>query len=110
MEFNTFKPAHLGTQNEQRFLVEMAIHKSLSHSGIVGFLGQGRTVHGEPFFVVAYCGDRTLRKVINCHRVGLRTKLRAMLDVCDTLSYLHQRNIAHLDVKPDNVLVDDLGR
>lgn len=37
------------------------------------------------------------------------SKIRAARDVASGLSYLHTKNVAHLDLKPDNVLMAQDG-
>ncbi|MFK7960247.1 MAG: protein kinase [Phycisphaerales bacterium] len=39
-----------------------------------------------------------------------RERMAVLAEICDAIQYAHQRKIAHLDLKPANILVDRSGR
>lgn len=62
---------------------------------------------GMPYLVMTYCPKGS------CHRlVGAMTEeqiWKVIHDVASGLAYLHNQEIIHQDIKPDNILMDPLG-
>lgn len=62
---------------------------------------------GMPYLVMTYCPQGS------CHRmIGSMTEeqiWKLLHDVSSGLAYLHEQEIIHQDIKPDNILVDSLG-
>lgn len=57
-----------------------------------------------------YIEGRTLHAVLmEAGRLDELTAVNYMLQLCDTLSLIHQRGIIHRDIKPENILLTDEG-
>ncbi|MDD6817487.1 MAG: bifunctional serine/threonine-protein kinase/formylglycine-generating enzyme family protein [Prevotellaceae bacterium] len=58
-----------------------------------------------PYLVMKFCGGGSLDKKIG--RMENEDVLKVIKDMASGLSYLHQCNIVHQDIKPANILIDD---
>ena len=90
---------------------EIEIHGSLQHRNIVA-LHEFFFDHlcGKLVMVMQFCLHGTLRRVLR--RVAdrilpVRAVQRWMHELLSALSYLHGIGVAHRDVNPDNLLIDD---
>ena len=57
-----------------------------------------------PYLVMKFCGGGSLDKKIG--RMENEDVLKVIKDMASGLSYLHQCNIVHQDIKPANILID----
>lgn len=87
---------------------------SVRHPSIASVLTVEDDLDGMPFLVLEYCPGRTLRRVMSSEPLPLERSLRLNLALAESLQYLHSdaARIIHLDVKPENVMVEtvDDGR
>jgi serine/threonine-protein kinase len=61
---------------------------------------------GDPYLVMEYLEGVSLESIIaSGRRMNLLEKVRVIIDVCNGLSYAHQRNVIHRDIKPGNIMV-----
>lgn len=58
----------------------------------------------RPFLVMPYCPDSTVAMIGN---INPETVWKFIHDVASGLAYLHEMDIVHHDIKPDNVLVTE---
>lgn len=66
---------------------------------------------GDHFLVLTeYVPGITLAQCLKAGKLGRREIARVALDLCDALIELHGQGVAHKDVKPENVILDDKGR
>ena len=94
---------------ERRFQRERQILAQLEHPGIARFLDGGATADGRPYCVMEYIQGLPLIVWCQERRLGVPARLRLFLEVCDAVSYAHQRLIVHRDLKPGNILVTNDG-
>lgn len=62
---------------------------------------------GMPYLVMSFCPNGSLVKQIG--KMNEADIWKVIHDVAAGLAYLHERDIIHQDIKPDNVLIDEMG-
>ena len=60
-----------------------------------------------PYLVMTYCAVGSCEKLIG--KVTEKEVWKILHDVASGLAYLHNNNIIHQDIKPANILQDDMG-
>jgi formylglycine-generating enzyme len=89
----------------ERFHREAQACAKLNHRNIVIVHDFGEA-EGRLFIVMELLEGDVLTSVIKQHAtLSLRDKLSIMIQVCEGLSFAHQRGITHRDVKPGNIMV-----
>ncbi|XP_033110071.1 serine/threonine-protein kinase mos-like [Anneissia japonica] len=64
------------------------------------------------FLIMEYAGDRNLLQCINDpgDHFSLQRRARYAFDIANALSYIHSNCVAHLDIKPANVIISPTDR
>jgi serine/threonine-protein kinase len=102
-------PHLAGSYFLDRFRAERQILAQLNHPHITKLLDGGITADGAPYLVMEYVEGARIDKYCNCQRLDLRSRLRIFRQVCDAVQAAHRSLIAHLDLKPSNILVTAEG-
>ncbi|XP_031549023.1 serine/threonine-protein kinase mos-like [Actinia tenebrosa] len=93
----------------QSFEAETSI-MSFCHPNIIRTLGAfGKELQlGCRIIVMEFAGNKTLRNIIvnDKDAINEERRLKFGFQIGSALEFLHNREIAHLDVKPANILVD----
>lgn len=94
---------------KQKFVKEAQMIASLRHPHIVSIYDVFEE-NGTAYYVMEYLNGGSLVDVVR-QRGPLPEKdaLGYVSQIGDALSYIHERNILHLDIKPSNVLLNDAG-
>ncbi|OHS93707.1 CAMK family protein kinase [Tritrichomonas foetus] len=92
------------------YINEVQILKTLYHPNIVYIYDYFET-HNYLFIVLEYCENRSLAHYLkkNHGNISSSDKKSIMLQIAQALEYCHEKGIAHLDIKPSNIVVDNLG-
>ncbi len=89
----------------KRFDTEARSTGSLQHQNIVTIYDFGNQ-DGNPYLVMEFLEGMSLESAMSSARpMTLSSKLGICIDVCNGLSYAHQRGIIHRDIKPANVML-----
>ena len=92
-----------------RFDREARSTASLQHPNIVTIYEFGDQ-EGSPYLVMEYLSGMSLESAISSGQaLSLANKLSICIDVCNGLSYAHDRGIIHRDIKPANVMLLEDG-
>ena len=95
------------------FLVEaQRLNKlSLNHSGIVR-VNESFRANGTAYYVMEYIKGQSLREYVkHSHqgKLGEAEALQLFRPIAETIGYLHDNMVTHLDIKPDNILIRENG-
>ena len=101
-----------------RFTREAKLVASLNHPNIVqvydysSFERDGIPIY---YMVMPLISGETLRAILDrCARQGIRLPRQQVIslvgEICAALGYAHERGMAHRDIKPGNIIVDETGR
>ena len=66
-----------------------------------------RAFENMPYLVLPYCAKGSALNLIG--RMDEKQVWQFIAQVSSGLAYLHERDIIHQDIKPDNILIDDSG-
>jgi len=107
-----FRVHDLSEEEADSFRNEILISSNLSHPNIIKCLGVS-THYPDLALVLEYLPLKDLRHLIDSaredpERLTLPLILRIAIDVAEGMQYLHQRMVMHRDLKPDNILINNL--
>jgi eukaryotic-like serine/threonine-protein kinase len=93
----------------RRLVREASAAGRLRHPNIVTIFDAGE-YDGRPFIAMEYVAGDTVRTLIQRRKpMPLRRRLELIEDACAGLAHAHRAGVVHLDIKPDNLIVDETG-
>lgn len=97
------------TRSRQRLVQEARAAGRLHHPNIVTVFDAGE--HDDrPFIAMEFVRGETLGRLIRRQaRVPLARRLEYIEHACAGLAHAHRAGVVHLDIKPDNLMLDETG-
>jgi serine/threonine-protein kinase len=92
----------------QRFEHEARLIARLEHPNIVPVHDYWRDDDGNAFIVMRYMRGGNLRGFTPDNGVSLEIARRLVSQIASALEFAHQQGVVHRDIKPDNILLDEL--
>jgi len=86
------------------FLQETKMLKKLNHPNIIRVMDFGKK-DGMPYMVMEYINGEDLKKLLLYKKTKKLQRYDLILQIGRGLDYLHENNIIHHDIKPENILV-----
>jgi serine/threonine-protein kinase len=93
----------------ERLRVEARAAAKLVHPNIVRIFDIGESESGEPFIVMELLDGESLRDILTRGPLSPINAVQLLLPVAEALALAHSRGVVHRDIKPDNVLIADVG-
>jgi eukaryotic-like serine/threonine-protein kinase len=98
--------AWTGDRDIQRFLTQAAMLSKLDHPHIIHIYDFGLTDDDVPYLVMSYAPYGTLRqRYPRGTRLPLKDVVQYVRQIAEALQYVHEHQIVHRDVKPQNMLL-----
>jgi serine/threonine protein kinase len=100
------------TNEAQRIAAANEIVKlaELDHPNLSRFIESGST-NGLPWFVMNFVeGESLLKRIETKGPLSQNEWILFVESMLDALHYLRQKNISHLDIKPDNIIRSESGK
>lgn len=106
--------------DEDRFFREYRLTARLQHPGIPAVFSAGRLSNGKRFYAMRLVEGQPLSEMIRSHHQVAISDVNARKEslirllghfkaVCDTVHAAHECGVVHLDLKPENVMVEPSG-
>ena len=93
----------------EELLRRAAALEPLAHPGLVTTLAR-HPAHDPPFLVLELVPGDNLRRALEQGPLPPARALAVLADLAEALDFAHEHGRLHLDVKPENVLLDAAGR
>jgi serine/threonine-protein kinase len=108
------KVPHLKLESDpaffSRFEREEEIGRQLDHPGIIKIIPVDPDARSRPYLVMEYLQGQTLDEVMQVTRpMPEKDALQIASRLCDALDYMHNHDVIHRDLKPQNVMLCNDG-
>lgn len=101
----------LGAKEEsvKRFHREAKAVSSLHHTNIISLFDFGLMPDGQPYIVTEFLDGITLAELIRKRGcLTVKEALPLMKQVCEGVAEAHKNRVIHRDLKPDNIVLQDV--
>jgi non-specific serine/threonine protein kinase/serine/threonine-protein kinase len=93
----------------QRFQSERQSLAIMDHPSIAKVFDAGATPEGQPYFVMEYVAGLPLTDYCDLEKLNIRVRLELFIKVCEGVQHAHQKAIIHRDLRPANILVQEVN-
>jgi non-specific serine/threonine protein kinase/serine/threonine-protein kinase len=90
------------------FEVERQMLAQMRHPGIAQVYDAGATAEGHPYFAMEFIDGTPINRYCEEHALPLRQRIELFIQVCQGVQHAHQKGVIHRDLKPGNLLVDEV--
>jgi len=105
LAYAVVKP-ELGIEYWELLIREAQLTSSLNHPDIIKIHDVGLNEEDRPFFTMDLFSNTSLTQIIQ-EEDDMRRLLSIFKRVCKAVAYAHSKGIIHMDLKPDNIQLDD---
>lgn len=100
----------LVNRSKKKFLEEATVLRMMQHPSIVHVVDIFEE-NGTAYFVMDYIEGQSLQALVcNSGPINEAEAISYMQQVANALEFVHRNNRLHLDIKPDNIMIDPYGR
>ncbi|QNN47090.1 serine/threonine protein kinase [Thermomonas brevis] len=90
------------------FEVERQLLAQMRHPAIAQIFDAGATPDGHPYFAMEFIAGSPITDYCDAHALPLRERIALFVRVCEGVQHAHQKGVIHRDLKPGNLLVDEV--
>ena len=90
------------------FEVERQLLAQMRHPAIAQVYDADTTADGHPFFAMEFIAGSPITAYCDEHAMSLDARIALFIRVCEGVQHAHQKGVIHRDLKPGNLLVDEV--
>lgn len=90
------------------FELERQLLAHMRHPAIAQIFDAGTTPDGHPYFAMEFIGGSPITHYCDQHALSLQARIRLFIQICAGVQHAHQKGVIHRDLKPGNLLVDEV--
>ncbi len=90
------------------FEVERQLLAQMRHPAIAHVYDADTTPDGHPFFAMEFIAGSPITRWCDQHASPLAERIALFIRVCEGVQHAHQKGVIHRDLKPGNLLVDEV--
>ncbi|MFT3896469.1 MAG: serine/threonine-protein kinase [Thermomonas sp.] len=90
------------------FEVERQVLAQMRHPAIAQVYDADTTPEGHPFFAMEFIAGSPITRFCDERSMPLAERLALFIRVCEGVQHAHQKGVVHRDLKPGNLLVDEV--
>ena len=91
-----------------RFDAERQVLARMDHPAIARVFDAGHSSSGRPFIAMELVRGEPIVAYAESRALALSARLKLFVEVCGAIEHAHQKGVLHRDVKPSNVLVQEI--
>ena len=91
-----------------RFETERQALALMDHPNVARVLDAGSDADGRPYFVMDYIRGIPISEYCDRNHLSTTQRLNLVIQVCDGVHHAHQKGVIHRDLKPGNILVEEV--
>jgi len=90
------------------FEVERQLLAQMRHPAIAQVYDADTTADGHPFFAMEFIAGSPITRYCDERALPLAERIALFIRVCEGVQHAHQKGVIHRDLKPGNLLVDEV--
>ncbi len=98
----------LDARHLAHFEIERQLLAQMRHPAIAQIYDADTTADGCPFFAMEFIAGSPLTQFCDEHALSLRQRIELLIRICEGVQHAHQKGVIHRDLKPGNLLVDQV--
>jgi eukaryotic-like serine/threonine-protein kinase len=98
----------LEARHRAYFEVERQVLAQMRHPAIAQIYDADTTEAGQPYFAMEYIEGSPVTRYCDAHDLPLARRLALFIEICAGVQHAHQKGVVHRDLKPGNLLVDEV--
>lgn len=92
---------------KQKFQNEKNILSKLQHKNIASLIDAGVTENKIPYIATEWVDGQNIKNYCIDKNLSIKQRLKLFLQICEAMTFAHNKLIIHRDLKPDNILVNE---
>ena len=98
----------LDARHLAHFEIERQLLAQMRHPAIAQVYDADTTAGGHPFFAMEFIAGSPITRYCDARDLPLADRIRLFIRVCEGVQHAHQKGVIHRDLKPGNLMVDEV--